>query len=65
MYMHHLADSMTKLCHGRKQDSVGCEGIPVNDSRNFSVAPYITICPSTETYFGLFLRGAMSAVNEA
>ena len=28
----------------------------------FSVAPYITICPSTETYFGLYLRGAMSAV---
>ena len=32
------------------------------DSRHFSVAPYITICPSTETYFGLYLRGAMSAV---
>ena len=30
--------------------------------RHFSVAPYITICPSTETYFGLYLRGAMSAV---
>ena len=28
----------------------------------FSVAPYITICPSTETYFGLYLRGAMSEV---
>ena len=31
-------------------------------SRHFSVAHYITICPSTETYFGLYLRGAMSAV---
>ena len=30
--------------------------------RHFSVAPYITICPSTETYFGLYLRGAMSEV---
>ena len=31
-------------------------------NRHFSVAHYITICPSTETYFGLYLRGAMSAV---
>ena len=31
-------------------------------TRHFSVTPYITICPSTETYFGLYLRGAMSAV---
>ena len=31
-------------------------------NRHFSVAPYIAICPSTETYFGLYLRGAMSAV---
>ena len=30
--------------------------------RHFSVAPYITICLSTETYFGLYLRRAMSAV---
>ena len=30
--------------------------------RHFSVAPYITICPSTETFFGLYLRGVMSAV---
>ena len=30
--------------------------------RHFSVTPYITICPSTETYFGLYLRGAMSTV---
>ena len=30
--------------------------------RHFSVAHYITICPSTETYFGRYLRGAMSAV---
>ena len=32
-------------------------------NRHFSVTPYITICPSTETYFGLYLRGAMSAVS--
>ena len=31
-------------------------------NRHFSVTPYITICPSTETYFGLYLRGVMSAV---
>ena len=31
--------------------------------RHFSVTPYITICPSTETYFGHYLRGAMSAVS--
>ena len=31
-------------------------------NRHFSVTPYILICPSTETYFGLYLRGAMSAV---
>ena len=31
-------------------------------NRHFSVAHYITICPSTETYFGLYLRGVMSAV---
>ena len=30
--------------------------------RHFSVAHYITICPSTETYFGVYIRGAMSAV---
>ena len=30
--------------------------------RHFSVTIYITICPSTETYFGHYLRGAMSAV---
>ena len=36
---------------------------PVQPSiRHFSVTPYITICPSTETNFGLYLRGAMSAV---
>ena len=35
---------------------------PTPSTRHFSVAPYITICPSTETYFGLYLRGAMSAV---
>ena len=31
-------------------------------NRHFSVTPYITICPSTETFFELYLRGAMSAV---
>ena len=31
-------------------------------TRHFSVAPYITICPSTEIYFGLYSIGAMSAV---
>ena len=31
-------------------------------NRHFSVAHYITICPSTEIYFGVYLRGAMSAV---
>ena len=31
-------------------------------TRHFSVTPYITICPSTETYLGHYLRGAMSAV---
>ena len=36
------------------------QSTPAN--RHFSVTPYITICPSTETYFGLYLRGAMSAV---
>ena len=33
----------------------------INHIRHLSVTPYITICPSTETYFGLFKR-AMSAV---
>ena len=31
-------------------------------NRHLSVVPYITIRPSTETYFRLYLRGAMSAV---
>ena len=31
-------------------------------NRHFSVAHYITICPSTETYFGVYIGGAMSAV---
>ena len=31
-------------------------------NRHFSVAPNIMICPSTETYFVLYLRGAMSEV---
>ena len=35
------------------------EGIYI---RHFSVTPYITICKSTETYCGLYLKGAMSAV---
>ena len=39
---------------------VNTSSLPVN--RHFSVTPYITICKSTETYCGLYLRGAMSAV---
>ena len=27
--MHHLANSMTKLCHAREQDSAGWEGVPM------------------------------------
>ena len=34
----------------------------IQSYRHFSVASYITICPSLETYSGLYLRGAMSAV---
>ena len=30
--MHHLADSMTKLCHGREQDNAGWADIPLYDS---------------------------------
>ena len=40
----------------------GANVIYMDPNRHFSVAHYITICPSTETYFGLYLRGAMSAV---
>ena len=29
--MHHLANSMTKLCHGREQDSAGWESVPMYD----------------------------------
>ena len=29
---HREYDSMTKLCHGREQDTAGWEGIPVYDS---------------------------------
>ena len=29
--MHHLANSMTKLCHCREQDSAGWEGVPMYD----------------------------------
>ena len=29
--MHHLANSMTKLCHGREQDSAGWEGAHMYD----------------------------------
>ena len=36
--------------------------VQVRLNRHFSVAHYITICPSTETYFGVYIRGAMSAV---
>ena len=27
--MHHLANSMTKLCHGREKNSAGWEGVPL------------------------------------
>ena len=36
--------------------------VQVPSNRHLSVTPYITICPSTETYLGHYLRGAMSAV---
>ena len=36
--------------------------LKLHPSRPFSVSVDITICPSTETYFGLYLRGVMSAV---
>ena len=29
--MHHLANSMTKQCHGREQGSAGWEGFPMYD----------------------------------
>ena len=42
---------------------VGSDSKPYKaPNRHFSVTPYITICKSTETYCGLYLRGAMSAV---
>ena len=47
-------------CQGHAPLIIGSIYRPPN--RHFSVAPYITICPSMETYFGLYLRGAMSAV---
>ena len=40
--MHHLAHSMTKLCHGREQDNAGREGIPVYSSRGKAV--FIVVC---------------------
>ena len=27
--MHHLSDSMTKLCHGRKQGGAGSKCVPI------------------------------------
>ena len=70
-YVFNPSITVTNLCHSHKQDKessqyirnfwyVACALSMYN--RHFSVAPYITICPSTETYFGLYLRGAMSAV---
>ena len=38
--MHHLADSMTKLCHGREQDNADWGGIPVYDS-SLEIAVFI------------------------
>ena len=40
-----------------QKPAICCQG-----NRHFSVTPYIMICPSTETYFELYLRGAMSTV---
>ena len=56
--MYSLPDRMKKT--QSKMDELECSTECF--IRHFSVAPYITICPSTETYFGLYLRGAMSAV---
>ena len=30
--MHHLANHMTKICHGREQDSAGWNGVPMGRS---------------------------------
>ena len=38
-----LGDSMTKLCHGRKQDSAGWKDIPVYDSSR-EKAVFIVVC---------------------
>ena len=46
----------------REHDVTKAIRIQLVHNRHFSVAHYITIGPSTETYFGLYLRGAMSAV---
>ena len=43
--MHHLANSMTKLCHGREQDSAGWEGDPMYN------------CSGEETVFIIVGRG--------
>ena len=56
--MYSLPDRMKKT--QSKMDELECSTECL--IRHFSVAPYITICPSTETYFGLYLRGAMSEV---
>ena len=48
--------------HVMSESSLKACVLSTHGIRHFSVAPYITICPSTETYFGLYLRGAMSAV---
>ena len=50
-------------CRQRVQERLETEAkYNLHSYRHFSVTPYITICPSTETYFGFYLRGAMSAV---
>ena len=41
--MHHLAQSMTKLCQGREQDNAGWDGVPVYDSF-WGKAAFIVVC---------------------
>ena len=53
---------MYKIKQANKQTIDSSISMNVATIRHFSVTPYITICPSTETYFGVYLRGAMSAV---
>ena len=59
----HLKTAAISNAHlSRVWKRVKLSGSCLSTIRHFSVTPYITICPSTETYFGPCLRGAMSAV---